>query len=414
MAAATTSPTPAETTLPPTTPPPPTLPPLVAPPTAAELSRLSDAELMEEAAATSRGLASLAGRFVLLTAELDRREGWRAEGATSLESWMVERCGVSVPTARAYAEVGEALFDLPHLAGALCEGSVSFDKVRAVAPGASPERDAELAGVAKDNSVRELADLARSSAGWSEADATRQHDARSLRFNDTLRTLNAQLPEESYGAVRACLEARARTYHSDGETGWDQRLADALVEVVTVPTTARTRVARTRRDVAPSPYLVVAHAPLEILLDADSSLCGELERGGLISAETVRRLACDARLVCAIDDDVGHTMYEGRASRDPSETQRRELWRRDRHCRFPGCANATFTNAHHLDPWTPSGLTDMDNLVLLCAHHHRRVHSTGWRVSGNANAELHFVGPTGRVMVSRPSPLWTRITPPRG
>ena len=28
-------------------------------------------------------------------------------------------------------------------------------------------------------------------------------------------------------------------------------------------------------------------------------------------------------------------------------------------------------------------------------------------MSGNANDELTFVGPSGRVMTSRPSPLWT-------
>ena len=33
-------------------------------------------------------------------------------------------------------------------------------------------------------------------------------------------------------------------------------------------------------------------------------------------------------------------------------------------------------------------------------------------MSGDANAELTFVGPSGRVMTSRPSPLWTRVTGP--
>jgi Domain of unknown function (DUF222) len=379
----------------------------MAPPSNDELARLSDAELMEEAAATSRALASLAGRFVLVTAELDRREGWRAEGATSLESWIMERCGVSLPTARAYAAVGERLFDLPHLAAALCEGTLSFDKVRAVAESASPERDAEWAEAAKAASVCQLVELARSSRGPSEAQAHASHDARSLRFNATLRTISAQLPEESFAAVRARLEAKARAYPSDGETGWDQRLADAFVEVVSAPDAGKGT--RTRS----TPYVVVAHTPLENLLDEDSTLCAELERGGLISAETLRRLACDATLVVAVDDDVGHTMYEGRATRDPTETQRRELWRRDRHCRFPGCTNATFTNAHHLDRWTPSGRTDLPNLVLLCAHHHHRVHAKEWTVSGNANAELRFVGPSSRVMLSRPSPLWTRVSGPR-
>ncbi len=107
-------------------------------------------------------------------------------------------------------------------------------------------------------------------------------------------------------------------------------------------------------------------------------------------------------------------MYEGRARREPTDAQRREVQRRDRHCRFPGCTNATFTNTHHIRPWKPDGRTDIDNLALLCEYHHRRVHSTQWTMSGNANTELCFVGPTGRVMTSRPSPLWTRGSTPPG
>ena len=73
-------------------------------------------------------------------------------------------------------------------------------------------------------------------------------------------------------------------------------------------------------------------------------------------------------------------------------------------------SNKTFTNTHHIKPWKPDGRTDLDNLALLCLHHHHIVHSGGWTMSGDANTELTFVGPTGRVMVSRPSPLWTAVT----
>ena len=150
----------------------------------------------------------------------------------------------------------------------------------------------------------------------------------------------------------------------------------------------------------------MVHAPLETLADESSELAGELERDGLISGETVRRLACDATVIVALDDDVGHTMYEGRARRFPTDSQRREIMRRDRHCRFPGCANVTFTNVHHIKPWGSGGRTDLENLVLMCQHHHYRLHSSGWSMTGNANEELTFVAPTGRVMTSRPSPLW--------
>jgi hypothetical protein len=119
-----------------------------------------------------------------------------------------------------------------------------------------------------------------------------------------------------------------------------------------------------------------------------------------------RRLVCDGDLVVALEDEAGHTMYEGRARRFATETQRRELWRRDRHCRFPGCSHRYFTHAHHVVPWKPNGRTDLENLVILCSHHHHQVHSKAWSVSGNANQELTFLGPDDRVMTSYPSPLW--------
>ena len=56
----------------------------------------------------------------------------------------------------------------------------------------------------------------------------------------------------------------------------------------------------------------------------------------------------------------------------------------------------TFTNVHHIVPWKPGGRTDLDNLVLLCLHHHGLVHRKGWTMSGNANGELTIVGPNGR------------------
>jgi hypothetical protein len=382
---------------------------------------------MEEAAETSRHLASLAGRIVLLAAELDRREGWRAEGATSLEAWLAQRCNVATATARAWSHVGTRLFDLPKLADGLCAGALSFDQVRAVVDAATPESEHAYVAQASECSVRQLGELAKADAAASasasaqRSNAANEHETRSVRFNDASRTMVAQLPEASYAEVRAGLEASARGVPSDGETRWDQRLADTLVSLVRSgggrgrrPTPRKAQDEDTpTTEVTPSPYLVVAHVPLSTLTD-DDSLRGELEHRGLIDAEVARRLACDSTLVVALDDDVGHTMYEGRARRDPTPAQRRELWRRDRHCRFPGCANAIFVNPHHVKWWKRDrGRTDLDNLALLCEHHHHLVHSKSWTLSGDGNGELSFVGPNGRTMTSRPSPLWARVTPPK-
>ena len=379
-------------------------------PTTSSIAKLSTSELMEEAAATSRQLAALAGRIVLLAAELDRREGWRADGATSLEAWLAERCNVSFATARAWSHVGSRLSRLPRLAEGLGSGALSFDQVRAVVDAARPDNEGAFLAQASECSVRQLTELAKAElAAHPLASADAAHESRSLRFNDACRTLSAQLPAEAYAEVRAGLEARAKQFPSDGATRWDQRLADALVSLV-----------RSRRSTkgddepsAPSPYIVVAHVPLSTLRE-DSDLAGELEHQGRIDAEVARRLACDATVIVALDDEAGHTMYEGRARRDPTPTQRRELWRRDRHCRFPSCTNAVFVNPHHVRWWKRDrGKTDLDNLALLCEHHHHLVHSKDWQLEGDANGELSFVGPSGRVMTSRPSPLWTRVSAPR-
>jgi hypothetical protein len=362
-----------------------------------DLATLSTEAIMGIAAASSARIAREKALYLRCTAEIGKREGWRTEGATSLEGWMVERCGDSPACARSYAHVGEQLEDLPELTAGLASGDLTFDKVRAIVDVATPANDRELADLALECTVRQLQEVARTERGAPRSRAETDHESRSVRFNDTCHTVTAKLPPESYAEVKSRLETGARALPSDGETRWDQRLCDVYVEIFG---------SGHEGPQGASPYVVVVHAPLETLADESSELAGELEHDGLISADTVRRLACDATVIVALDDDLGHTMYEGRARRFPSGPQRREVMRRDRHCRFPGCANVTFTNVHHIKPWGSGGRTDLENLVLMCQHHHYRLHSSGWSMTGNANEELTLVAPTGRVMTSRPSPLW--------
>ncbi|MFZ0249791.1 MAG: HNH endonuclease [Acidimicrobiales bacterium] len=378
---------------------------------------LSDEALRARLDEGFRQMAAAIGSIIVDLGEFDRRQAFRQEGATSTQAWTVERYGVSTATARALTRVGERAWDLPHLVESLCAGDVSFDKIRALANIATPEIDEQLRDLARERSVRELADVARTTAlsspgpaaGAAAAAASRtEHNGRFLRFNDQVRTMTVQLPAESYAETRSCLESRARNVPTDGETPWDQRLCDGFLELI------RSSAHPGAGDPAASsnPNLVVVHVPLAALVDDSveaTEFAGDLERDGLIDCDTVQRIACDATIAVAVDDDVGHTMYEGRARREPTDAQRREVMRRDRHCRFPGCTNVTFTNVHHIVPWKPGGRTDLENLALVCLHHHHVVHSGGWTMSGNANEELHFVGPTGRVMVSRPSLLWTRV-----
>ena len=106
-----------------------------------------------------------------------------------------------------------------------------------------------------------------------------------MRFNDASRTIVAQLPPLSYAEVRAVLEARVKEMGADGETPLDQRLADALVSAVTRGPGVRAR---------PGCPWWWPTCPSRCGETPSLTLPGELERGGLISADVVRRLLCDA------------------------------------------------------------------------------------------------------------------------
>ena len=100
---------------------------------------LSNDEIVERLDALFRQKAAVEGAIVVLLGEVGRRQSYREEGATGPEPWAVERFGVSVPTARAYAHLGEKAWDIAHLVESLCSGELSFDKVRAVAGAATPD-----------------------------------------------------------------------------------------------------------------------------------------------------------------------------------------------------------------------------------------------------------------------------------
>ena len=132
------------------------------------------------------------------------------------------------------------------------------------------------------------------------------------------------------------------------------------------------------------------------------------EAGGIhVSAETARRLACDAATVTMQHGPRGEILDVGRRKRTVSPALRRALAARDRQCRFPGCQNRR-CDAHHLQHWADGGATALDNLVLLCRRHHRAVHEEGFRITLDATGDVQFVRPDGRPFpVVPPAPLWT-------
>lgn len=133
---------------------------------------------------------------------------------------------------------------------------------------------------------------------------------------------------------------------------------------------------------------------------------------GEIPDSLAQRIACDSdiwRIV--LDPATGLPLDVGRTHRLVPHWIRKALWVRDRGCRFPGChAPAQWTDAHHVTlPWALGGQTTVDNLVLLCRHHHVLVHEGGWTIHFNSRTgTVTAVRPDGRPYEIAPSHPWTR------
>jgi hypothetical protein len=134
---------------------------------------------------------------------------------------------------------------------------------------------------------------------------------------------------------------------------------------------------------------------VDVLQASGEGAESECEDCGHVTAETSRRLACDASVVHWREDAGGEPLNIGRKARTIPPAIRRALQRRDGGCRFPGCSCSRFVDAHHIVHWADGGETSMDNLVLLCRRHHRLVHEGGFGVHCGAGQEIWFSYPTG-------------------
>jgi len=135
------------------------------------------------------------------------------------------------------------------------------------------------------------------------------------------------------------------------------------------------------------------------LADLDQAVPAQLEWVGAIADVTAQRIAGDADIWRIIlDPATSQPLNVGRAHRLVPTWLRKALHARDRGCRFPGCHTpVAWTDAHHLQPWAHGGATDLDNLILLCRHHHSLTHEAGWTIRlKSTDGTIDVTRPNGR------------------
>jgi hypothetical protein len=116
--------------------------------------------------------------------------------------------------------------------------------------------------------------------------------------------------------------------------------------------------------------------------------------GETVSTSTVEALVCAGGRIDATVSAQGHVLDLGREQRLFNHRQRIALAIRDGGCLWPGCERPpSWTEAHHIDHWAHGGTTDLDQGVLLCRHHHLRLHNDHWTI--RLRAGRYWLHPPG-------------------
>jgi hypothetical protein len=375
-------------------------------------------ELGQEIASLAAHLDAATHRLLECIRQFDDAQGWHQQGAVSCAHWLAWRTGLDSATAREKVRVARALGRLPAIDEALRQARLSYAKVRALTRVATPENEALLLSLALEATGAQLERLCRgyrTVLAAEDAPAPEERSVRQRLLPGGLVKLELVLcPDEADLVLRAI--DRAREVHAEqqatepappepapaespaeppadvsAETPWPSRadgavaLAESFLAGHPVSGTGGDR------------FQVIVHLDQDVL-GPDGALAGTLEDGTHVSAETLRRVACDCGLVAAGADE----LTIGRRARTIPPAIRRGLMLRDRGCVFPGCTHTRFLHGHHIRHWLHGGETSIDNLALLCTVHHHLVHEGGWTISRGADGELVFASPAGHDLPSVP------------
>ncbi len=276
-----------------------------------------------------------------------------------------------------------------------------MDKVVELCRFAAPETEGSLITWARrvsTASIRHRADLVL------KRDIEQVRDAERSRFlnwwycDEGRRFgLEAELPAADGAVVQRALERLSEKVPvmpgEEDDAFVEKRRADALVAL------ASTHIAK---DQDPDRATVVLHVRAGAYGEEEGA--SELEDGPVIHPQTEKRLMCSGRIQALLEDARGDVLRVGRLRRDPSPWMMRALKHRDRECRFPGCGARHFTQAHHIRWWEHGGLTELENLVLLCFFHHKLVHEYGWRIMRERDGTVTWFRPTGKRYRPGPDP----------
>ena len=330
-------------------------------------------------------------RLLTLIREFDEKEYWAQLGLCSCAHWLNFKCGIGMNAAREKVRVANALAELPRISDGFSKGELSYSKVRAMTRIADETNEDYLLMIATHGTAHHVEKLVAKYRGAKRLQDARladeQHRDRELSHyydHDGCLVIKARMPAEQGALIVKALEMAMENDFGDADVTAETsdpepiaaRRADALAAI------AETYLNNDESSGSTADrYQVVVHVTAET---------SHIEDGPHVTAETSRRIGCDCSIVGIKEDENGEPLSIGRRSRSIPPPMRRALRIRDGGCRFPGCTNTRFVDGHHIKHWADGGETSLNNLVLLCRHHHHLVHEGGFACEKSADGEIFF------------------------
>jgi hypothetical protein len=244
------------------------------------------------------------------------------------------------------------------------------------------EIEEQLVDLARQVTPKEFGNIVRRYTDALDGDdgqdrATKDWNRRRFHISKTLDGMYAGdflLDEVSGETVVNALAAVMGPPRSDDDRTPEQRRADGLVDVCSLAAAHATdgNWRKPRAD-------FTLHLDLSEMEQRSPDLAdivrAEAISGHGLSKATLRMLTCDCNISRLITDGPSQVLDVGRATRTIPTAIRRGLEARDRGCTHPGCDRPPdWCDGHHIWHWEDGGPTSLDNLVLLCRHHHIEAH----------------------------------------
>ena len=391
------------------------------------VSTMSISELRSRLAEIKALEATLAAEKIQIVTRMDRMAREEQPVFVVAEHELVAHAGLSCREARSVIARSAVVVEAPVFGELLASGATTTAHVDALKTGlrltgadhtAFLAHVPELAEAAQSMSIGEFSSLVRATVSDVVSD-----DGLS-RFDRQCRSTHLKIWDDAEGmvhlrgafdplsgaAIRGAIKRQVEAMFHGGDPSpvdvapWvepnDHRQAKALtglvsrrvsdVDVVGVGDGDGVCVGVGRESNREPRAEVVVHVDLTTLTKGlhSNSTCRS-EFGQDLSAETVRRLACEAEIIPVVLDGRSVPIDVGRSKRLATVHQRRALEATYETCAVPECS-APFHHCqiHHIDYWESGGSTDLSNMVPLCNTHHHAAHEGGWTLHLNPDTRV--------------------------